>query len=431
MEMLNDLTSIKKEIKENLIQDKKPCIELTVPSMMHESPEKIEEEIKKFNKKVDYLLEKGQDFEYITAEKNGSFSYSDLLFLEEISNKIKKEIHKKKLKNNIEKARLIEYNILNLITPVSTKDEDFDSSCDINLIQALKKKRGSCCHFTIMTQFLHLRNNMYSDIIYSKSNIKKIDEEKDLCIEYYHMFNLLFIGKRSKQWTVVDSIWEIRFFRGRNFNQFSFASFEDIKNNIYDNTGAHKNISQKINDISTIGINIEPFDKKLGFTKIVHLYPTCAYAAIYINEGKFEQFFRDSGFREDDKTICNLRNEKTIIQNIGMVAYICSLELGNKGLKPTEKREDEDVLIKHLDTYLKFIIPDVYEDCYYERIKNNNPEAMEGEAVRCKYLNSLFNLIKDEKGNLRIDFNDNIDKFSLYIKFSNPKNLPIVEVLKS
>ena len=56
---------------------------------------------------------------------------------------------------------------------------------------------------------------------------------------------------------------------------------------------------------------------------------------------------------------------------------------------------------------------------------------MEGEAVRCKYLNSLFNLIKDEKGNLRIDFNDNIDKFSLYIKFSNPKNLPIVEVLKS
>ncbi len=424
------------KISDNLLsameENEELCIELTVPSMLHESPEKIKEIVQNCNENVNYLLEKGQNCKFVTADGNEPFSYDDLLFLEKISDQIKKKIQEENFLNNVEKARLIEYVIFNIFTPISWDDPDFDAFCDLNLLQAMETQIGSCSHYAALTQYLHLRNNIYSDIIYAKTNRTKIDEVKKVKIEYYHMFNLMFIGENSKKWTCIDSMWEYDFFKNHYSNEFSFVSFKQIQNSMFDYSEAHKHPVQKINEVPTININLLTIDMKLGSLKNIYyyLYPTCVFMTQDIFEGHFEKAIKKFNFSKDDKTISNLCDKSVIIQIMGMVSYICSIELENQGLTDSKKRKDENGLIKYVDTYLKFIFPRIYGGLYWERIKNNESIVITEGAVDIEYLQALFEFITDKDGNLKIYFDDSIDKFCLYINFSNQEDLPIVEVIE-
>ena len=103
-------------------------------------------------------------------------------------------------------------------------DEDFYTSSKENLIQALKAKKGSCCHFATLTQYLHLRNNMYSDMIYSDVHVESDSDEN-----IGHVFNLLFLGNEEKKWTFIDTMWEKNFLKLRERNRFSFVTLEDMQ----------------------------------------------------------------------------------------------------------------------------------------------------------------------------------------------------------
>ena len=420
MKNVTSSAQIEREITEILEQQETPHIMLYVPSMLNDTPEKIKAEIESFNQIMDYLIRNGKECVYITAEQNEPISYDELMILEDIVNESKREIQAKGAQTIPEKARVIEHVILHKFqTIVEWGDEDFYSSCDKNLIQALKAKRGSCCHFAALTQYLHLRNNMYSDIIYSNVNLEDVTSEK-----INHIFNLLFLDDEEKNWTFVDTMWEKDYLKIREQNRFSFVSLTDIQNDPADVDEAHKYIEKDVSNISTVTIDMGSIDRKLGYQNKLYLFPYSYFITYNISNGDFNKV--QELFPNEDETLGNMENKNLMIQFIGLIAYISAIELG-QSIK--EKTPDESVMINSLDTYLKEILPNLYINFFKERIKISNTEASKDADSLKKYVTSLFQVITKEDGSVGIYFNDMLDRAYIGVDFTNSKENPVVNVL--
>lgn len=399
-------------------------IALYLGSMSNETRENIKKEVTEFNQMIDYYINHGQQYMYVTAEENGAISYDGLMLLEAISNQAKKEIKLRNAKTNAEKARVIEHVVSYTFKDiVHFDDDDFYTSSNINLIEALNARRGSCCHFAALTHYLHLRNGMYSDLIYSR-----VDVESKLPGELYHVFNLLFLDDEEK-WTFVDTMWEKQFLRIREKNRFSFVSLDDIQSDPYDGYGAHMHIEQDLSSNSIVSIDIEDIDKRLGYQNKICLYQFVYFIAYYIKYGNIDKV--RNIFDPRDPNVLNLLNKNPSIQFLGFIIYISALELGDTGLGDVAKRPDETARIYCLDTYLKEILPTLYITFFKDRIKQTNPDVLNDYNSRVRYVSSLFEIIKTKDGRIGVHFDDTIDKSYLSLGFDAENGLPFVEVLNS
>ncbi len=397
-------------------------IKLYLERMLNEKPEKIKEKVNEFNQMIDHCIKYGKQYTYVTAEQNGVISYDELMILEEISNQSKKEIKARKAETNIEKARVIE-NVVSyaLKELVYFTDDDFYASCENNLIQALNVRRGSCCHVVALNHYLHLRNNMYSDLIRSK-----VDVEAESQIMITHIFNLLFLDDQTGNWTFVDTMWEKQFLRIRDKNRFSFVSLEDIQSEPHDEYGAHMHIIQDISNISTISINMEDIDKKLGYHNKLCLYQWINDIVWYIKYGEIDEIKDVFG-----EQVEYLLNKNPMIQYICLVSIMASLELGNTGLKNTDKRPDESARICCLDTYLKETLPTIYITLFSDRIKQFTPSALNDYNSQVRYLSELFKDIRVKDGNIGIHVDDMVDQAYINIGFDAENNPQWPQIVNS
>lgn len=397
-------------------------IKLYLESMLNETPEKIKEKVSEFNQMIDDCIKDGKQYTYVTAEQNGVISYDELMILEEISNQAKREIKSRNAETNVEKARVIE-NVVSyaLKELVYFTDDDFYASCENNLIQALNVRRGSCCHVVALNHYLHLRNNMYSDLIRSK-----VDVEAESQAMITHIFNLLFLDDQNGNWTFVDTMWEKQFLRIRDRNRFSFVSLEDIQSEPHDEYGAHMHIMQGLSNISTISIDMEEIDQKLGYHNKFCLYQIINHIVYYIKYGKTDEIKNIFG-----KGIENWLNKNQLIQCIVLASVVSALELNNTGLKDTDKRPDESARIYCLDTYLKEILPAMYITFFSDRVKQVNPSALENYNSQVCYLSELFKDIRVKDGNVGIYVDDMIDQACISINFNAENNCVHPEILTS
>ena len=359
MQGSTDLVEIKRKIIQALRENKVPNIMLDVPSMINETPDTIKTEIAVFNQLIDYLIQNGKQCMYITAEKNAPITYEEWMILEDIVSKSKQEITIKGAQTIIEKARVIEHIILcEMPENIQWGDEDFYTSSNENLVQALKAKRGSCCHFATLTQYLHLRNEIYSDV--------HVESAKDQNIG--HVFNLLFLDDEEKRWTFIDTMWEGKFLRLRERNRFSFVTLEDMQNDPYDIEEAHKYIQQNLADISITSFNMNNVDRKLGYQNRICLFRYCNFIAYYVACGNIDKIMEV--FKSNDESVQNILNKNIMTQYIGFISYISALELGISTKKDSiEERE----MIRYLDTYLKTVLPKLYIEFFRSRLKRMNP----------------------------------------------------------
>jgi len=410
----------------NINEDSKtePII-LYLESLLDATPDTIKEKVTEFNQMIDYCIKNGQQCMYVTAEENGAFSYDGLMLLETVSNQAKKEIESRRAKTNGEKARVIEHVVSYVFKNiVHFDDDDFYTSGNTNLIEALNARRGSCCHFAALTHYLHLRNNMYSDLIYSR-----VDVESTVPEGIYHIFNLLFLDDEEKKWAFVDTMWEKEFLKIREKNRFSFVSLDEIQSDPNDEDGAHLHIIQDLSHNSIISIDMENTDKKLGYHNKFCLFQYAYFLAYHIKHGNIDEV--NSIFDLRDPNVLNLLNKNPMIQSLGLITYISALELGNIGLADAAKRPDETTRICCVDTYLKEILPTLYITFFEDRIKQTNPSALSDYNSQIRYLSSLFEIVRTKDGCIGLHFDDTIDKAYLKLGFEEEHCLPFVEVLNS
>lgn len=411
---MKNMTDISKGSKEEPIK-------LYLENMLNETPEKIKEKVNEFNQMIDHCIKYGKQYMYVTAEQNGVISYDELMILEDISNQSKKEIESRKAETTVEKARVIE-NVVSyaLKELVYFSDNDFYTSCNNSLIQALNVRRGSCCHIAALNHYLHLRNNMYSDFIRSK-----VDVEPTFSGIITHVFNLLFLEDKNNKWTFVDTMWEKQFLKIRDKNRFSFVSLDDIQSEPHDEYGAHMHIIQDVSNISTISIDMEDIDKKLGYHNKFGLYQCINDIIWYIKYGQIDEikYLFEKGAKD-------VLNKNLLIQCIGLVSYVSALELRNRGLDDLAKRPDESARIYCLDTYLKEILPTIYVTFFNDRIKQTNPSVLNDYNSKIYYLSSLFEDIRIKDGSVGIHVDDTIDQAYLDIDFDE-NDIPYIEVLNS
>lgn len=397
-------------------------IKLYLESMLNGTPEKIKEKVTEFNQMVNHCIEHGKQYTYVTAEQNGVISYDELMILEDISNQSKKEIKSRNAETNVEKARVIENVVAYALKElVYFTDDDFYTSCGNNLIEALKVRRGSCCHVVALNHYLHLRNNMYSDLIRSK-----VDVEAEYPAMITHIFNLLFLDDQNKNWTFVDTMWEKQFLRIRDKNRFSFVSLEDIQSEPHDEYGAHMHIIQDISSISTISIDMQDIDRELGYHNKFCLYQLINDITWYIKYEETDEIKNMFG-----KGIENWLDKNKLIQYIGLVSTVSALELGNTGLQDTDKKPDESARIYCLDTYLKELLPTIYITLFSDRVRQAEPSALEDYNSQVSYLSELFKDIRVKDGSIGIHVDDMIDQACINIDFNIEDNRPCTEILNS
>lgn len=419
---MQNLDSINKD--DSIIDTEEPIM-LYLGSMLDETPSKIKEEVATFNEMVDDCIKHGQQYKYITSDENTPMSYDELMMLETVSNYAKSEIKARGAETNVEKARVIEHVVSHFLKDiVHFNDDDFYTAGHTNLAHVLNTGRASCCHFAALTNYLHLRNNMYSDLIYSRVNVES-EVPEGIC----HIFNLLFLDDDKNNWTFVDTMWEKEFLKIRERTRFSFMSVEDIQNDPFDTEEAHKYIETDLSNLSIISINMQSIDKKLGYQHRCCLFQCVYFLAYHIKHGNMDSV--KSIFDLRDPNVTNLLNKNPMIQSLGLIAYTSALELGNTGLIAGSKRPDETARIECLDTYLKEVLPTLYITFYEDRIKQTNPSALDDYNSTTQYLTSLFEIIKTKDGNVGIHFDDTIDKAYLGIGFDEENSLPFVEVLNS
>lgn len=400
-------------------------IMLYLESLLDATPDKIKERVTEFNQMIDYCIRSGQQYMYVTVEGNGEFSYDGLMLLEAISNQAKKEIEARSAKTNEEKARVIEHVVSYVFKDiVHFDDDDFYTSGNTKLVEALNARRGSCCHFAALTHYLHLRNNMYSDLIYSR-----VDIESTIPEGIYHIFNLLFLDDEEKKWTFVDTMWEKEFLKIRETNRFSFVSLDEIQSDPNDEDGAHLHIVQDLSKNSIVSIDMENTDKKLGYHNKFCLCQWVYFIAYHIKHGNMNEI--KSIFDLRNPNVINLLNKNPMIQFLGLISYVSALELGNTGLEDIAKRPDETTRICCIDTYLKEILPTLYITFFEDRIKQTNPSALNDYNSQICYLSSLFDIIKTKDGCIGLQFDDTIDKAYLKLSFNAENCIPFVEVLNS
>ncbi len=398
---------------------------LYLESMLNETPENIKKRVTEFNQMIDYYIKYGQQNMYVTAEENDPMSYDGLMLLEAISNQTKKEILSRNAETNAEKARVIEHVVSHVLKDiVHFDDADFYTSGNTNLVQALKDKRGSCCHFAALTHYLHLRNGMYSDLIYSS-----VDVESTFPDGIYHIFNLLLLDDDEENWTFVDTMWEKEFLKIREKNRFSFVSLDEIQSDPNDEDGAHMHIDQDLSRIPIVSINMEAIDKKLGYQNRFCLFQYAYFLAYHVRNGNMDEIMKI--FDPRDPNVINLLNRNTMTQFLGLISYISALELRSTGLKDTDKKIDETSRIYCVDTYLKEILPTFYITFFEDRIKQTNPSALNDYKSQISYLSSLFEIIKTKDGSIGLCFDDTIDKVYLNLGFDSRNGMPFVETLNS
>jgi len=396
---------------------------LYLESMLNETPEKIKESVTEFNQMVDDSIQHGQQYRYVTAEENGSISYDGLMLLESISNRAKKEIKARNASTNAEKARVIEYVISYAFKDiVHFDDADFYTSGHTNLVEALNARRGSCCHFAALTHYLHLRNGMYSDLIYSR-----VDVESTFPDGIYHIFNLLFLDDDEKNWTFVDTMWEKEFLKIREKNRFSFVSLDAIQSDPNDEDGAHRHIDQDLSGNSIVSIDMENIDQKLGYQNKVCLFQYVYFLAYHIQHGNIDTV--KSIFDLRDPNVINLLSQPPMIQSLGFISYVSALELGNAGLSDGQKRPDETARIYCVDTYLKEVLPTLYITFFEDRIKQTNPSALRDYPSQIAYLSSLFEIVKAKDGRIVLHFDDTIDQAYLDLGFDTENGMPFIRTL--
>lgn len=343
------------------------------------------------------------------------------MVLEDIVNKSKQTIQFRGAKTTVEKGRVIEHVISHVFQSiVSWEDEDFYSSCNKNLIQALREKRGSCCHFAVLTQYLHLRNNMYSDIICSK-----VDTKSNTGEDINHIFNLLFLEDTDGNWTFVDTMWEKEYIKLRDTNRFSFVSLEELQSDPSDVDQAHTHILKDLSSVSTTKIDMTDIDRKLGYQNKLYLYQYSSFIAYHIANSSVEKV--SELFSPENEIMQNMNNKNQMIQFIGLVAYLSAVELGNCISKRNKLTPDESVAIQCLDTYLEVILPDLYAIFWENRIKLMKPDAFKDPDSLNQYAASLFQIIIKEDGSIGICFNDKIDSAYIGVGFTN-ENIPIISI---
>lgn len=423
MQGSTDIAQIKGKITQALKENKVPHIMLDIPSMMNETPDTIRTEVDTFNQLVDYLIQNGQQCMYITAEGNAPITYEEWMILEDIVNESKREIEIKGAQTIREKARVIEHVILcKMPESVHWGDEDFYTSSKENLIQALKAKKGSCCHFATLTQYLHLRNNMYSDMIYSDVHVESDSDEN-----IGHVFNLLFLGNEEKKWTFIDTMWEKNFLKLRERNRFSFVTLEDMQNDPYDVDEAHKYTKQDFGNIPIVSFNMNEIDRKLGYQNKICLFRYCNFIAYHVACGNSDKIMEI--FKSDDESAQNILNKNIMTQYIGFISYICALELGNSIKKDSEEERD---MIRYLYTYLKTVLPELYVQFFRSRLKRRNPgERIVKHKKLHRQASELFHVIQRDDGSVGIYFDDTIDRVYIEIDFVRLKGFPYVGILNN
>lgn len=360
---------------------------------------------------------------YITAEGNAPITYEEWMILEDIVEETKREIAEKNAKTNIKKARIIEHVVLSKISStIHWGDEDFYTSCDKNLIEVLREGRGSCAHFAALTQYLHLRNGMYSDIINSNIHVKDYSERK-----IRHAFNLLFLDDEEARWTFVDTMWEGKVLKLRDQNRFSFVALEDMQNDPIDNYGAHKDVCQDLNNVPIASFDMSEIDAELGYRNKIYLFQYCEYIAYYIAHENIDKIMEI--FIPEDESVQKLLQKNAMIQYIGFISYISAVELGAniKG----QNREEKD-MVRCLDTYLGLILPKLYFRFFRDRLQliNSSGETKKIEELY-KQATNLFDIVQNNSGNLGICFDDTIDRAYIGVDFNRLNGFPYIEVLNS
>jgi len=241
-----------------------------------------------------------------------------------------------------------------------------------------------------------------------------------------HIFNLLFLDDQTGNWTFVDTMWEKQFLRIRDKNRFSFVALEDIQSEPHDEYGAHMHIIQDISNISTISINMEDIDKKLGYHNKLCLYQWINDIVWYIKYGEIDEIKDVFG-----EQVEYLLNKNPMIQYICLVSIMASLELGNTGLKNTDKRPDESARICCLDTYLKETLPTIYITLFSDRIKQFTPSALNDYNSQVRYLSELFKDIRVKDGNIGIHVDDMVDQAYINIGFDAENNPQWPQIVNS